>query len=525
MAFEKRINLPGSDRTLPAGAQPVGPVPADEQMTVTLVIKRKRRSGGTHGRGAGHHLSHAEFAATYGAEQADLELIHQFAQGNGLSVAESSGQKSTVRLTGSTEVMQKAFGTQLHRYRHNNHTFRARKGDLKIPEELSGTVLAVLGLDTRPVAKPHFRYAQAAPGGSFTPPQVATLYGFPTNVDGTGQTIALLELGGGYQTADLQAYFSGLGVKQPSVEAVSVDGGQNAPGSDADGEVMLDIEVAGAIAPGAHIAVYFAPNTDQGFVDAVTNAVHDTTRKPSVISVSWGGPEDSWTEQARQAMHQALQDAGTLGVTVTVACGDDGSTDGQTDKMLHVDFPAASPFALACGGTTLEGSGQAIRSETVWNEIASNEGATGGGVSKFFPLPQYQSGAGVPEQPETKFAGRGVPDVAGDADPSTGYMVRVNGQDQVIGGTSAVAPLWAALVALANQQHGKPAGFINPVLYGSPSALRDITDGNNDSGGLGFYTAKAGWDACTGLGSPNGAAVSNVLGTAGNIAPAAANRV
>lgn len=526
MAFEKRINLPGSERGVPSGAQQIGPVSPNEQVTVTLVLRRKRRHSGTGTGRLERHLSHEEFKAHYGAEQADMELIHQFAQENGLSSSESSELRSTVKLTGSAEAMQQAFDTQLHCYKRHGHVFRGRTGELKIPEELSGVVLAVLGLDTSPIAKPHFRTSKAAtPSGSFTPPQVASLYSFPTGVDGTGQTIALIELGGGYNASDLQTYFSGLGVKQPSVTAVPVDGGQNTPGSDADGEVMLDIEVAGAIAPGANIAVYFAPNTDQGFVDAVTNAVHDTARKPSVVSISWGGPEDSWTQQARQAMDQALQDAATLGVTVTVACGDSGSTDGETDNMLHVDFPASSAFALACGGTTLAGSGKTIRSETVWNESAVNEGATGGGVSRYFALPAYQNGAGVPVQPETNFTGRGVPDVAGDADPSTGYVVRVGGQDQTIGGTSAVAPLWAALIALINQQVGKPSGFLNPQLYAARSAFRDITQGNNDSGGLGYYTAQPGWDACTGLGSPNGAAILNVLATAGATAPAAVNRV
>jgi kumamolisin len=185
---------------------------------------------------------------------------------------------------------------------------------------------------------------------------------------------------------------------------------------------MLDIEVAGSIAPGANIAVYFAPNTDQGFIDAITDAVHDTARKASVVSISWGGAEDSWTQQSQTAMNAAFQDAATLGVTVTVASGDNGSTDGVGDGSLHVDFPASSPYVLACGGTTLKGSDGAISSEVVWNEIANNEGATGGGVSNAFALPAYQSSAGVPVQPKTGFVGRGVPDVAGDADPITGYF-------------------------------------------------------------------------------------------------------
>jgi len=293
------------------------------------------------------------------------------------------------------------------------------------------------------------------------------------------------------------------------VTSVSVDGGVNKPLVDknADGEVLLDIEVAGAVAPSARIVVYFAPNTDQGFHDAITTAVHDNVKKPSVVSISWGGPEDSWTPQAADAMLQAVTDAAAVGVTVTAAAGDDGSTDGVSDNKLHVDLPACLPPVLACGGTRLNTMHGASTSEVVWNELAKNEGATGGGVSKMFPIPSYQASAGVPVQPETNFAGRGVPDVAGDADPVTGYLVRVDGKNMVIGGTSAVAPLWAGLIALINQQLGRPLGFAHPALYNiGSSAFRDITDGNN-----GKFAAGANWDACTGLGSPNGTALVQAL--------------
>jgi kumamolisin len=307
------------------------------------------------------------------------------------------------------------------------------------------------------------------------------------------------------------------------VTAVSVDGGTNTPGGDADGEVELDIEVVGSIAPGASIAVYFAPNTDQGFIDAITDAVHDSTRKPSVISISWGGPEDSWTAQSRTALDAALQDAAMLGVTVTVAAGDGGSSDSAGDGKLHVDFPCSSSFALACGGTKLQGSGTKITSETVWNETASNEGATGGGVSTVFALPSYQQNAGVPANPETSFAGRGVPDVAGNADPVTGYSVVVDGQTIVVGGTSAVAPLWAGLIALLNQQLGASVGLLQPKLYGfGETVFQDVTSGNNDDSGLGFYSAKAGWDPCTGLGSPNGTALLDALTAASSSSAAKA---
>jgi kumamolisin len=228
----------------------------------------------------------------------------------------------------------------------------------------------------------------------------------------------------------------------------------------------------------------------------VTTAVHDTTNKPSVISISWGGPESSWTQQSLTALDAACQAAAALGITITVAAGDNGSSDGGTGN--NVDFPASSPHVLACGGTTLEASGATVESETVWNETASSEGATGGGVSTVFALPTWQANANVPAS-STSTGGRGVPDVAGDADPTTGYSIRVDGQTMVVGGTSAVAPLWAGLIAVANQQLGATVGFIQPAIYAAKSApgFRDITQGNN-----GAFSAGPGWDACTGLGSP-----------------------
>jgi kumamolisin len=301
-----------------------------------------------------------------------------------------------------------------------------------------------------------------------------------------------------------------------------VDKGKNTPGTSSgpDGEVMLDIEVSAAVAPGAAIAVYFAPNTDQGFIDAISTAVHDTTNKPSVISISWGGPESSWTAQSMAALDTACQAAAAVGVTITVASGDDGSTDGVTGTANHVDFPASSPHVLACGGTKLTGSGSTIQSEVVWNELSANEGATGGGVSTVFALPAWQANAGVPKSTTTT-GGRGVPDVCGDADPSTGYSVRVDGQTLVIGGTSAVAPLWAGLIALANAKNKVAAGFINPAIYaaGAQMAFRDITSGNNGS-----FTAGPGWDACSGLGSPIGTAVIPLLVPAATSTKKAAKR-
>jgi kumamolisin len=404
-----------------------------------------------------------------------------------------------MRLTGTAADMQKAFGVVLEQKTIDGAEYRVREGGIHLPASLLNSVVAVLGLDNRPQAKPHFRIRRPnVEAISYTPVQVAEAYQFPASATGAGQTIGIIELGGGYRQTDLTAYFKSLGLAAPAIIAIPVDGGKNSPSNanGADGEVMLDIEVSAAVAPGAKVAAYFAPNTDQGFIDAVTTAVHDTANKPNVISISWGGPESSWTQQSLTALDAACQCAAALGVTITVASGDNGSSDGGTGN--NVDFPASSPHVLACGGTTLEATGADIVSETVWNETASNEGATGGGVSTVFPLPTWQAKSNVPA-PSTSAGGCGVPDVAGDADPTTGYSIRVDGQTMVIGGTSAVAPLWAGLIAVANQQLGTTVGFIQLAIYAAKAAsdFNDITKGNK-----GAFSAGPGWDACTGLGSP-----------------------
>jgi kumamolisin len=525
---KKQLPLAGSERSPMPGAREVGPANPSEVIEVTIRLRSR----------AGKHpifsaetasqlpnqrtiLSREDFEKTHGADPASIARVETFAREHGLSVTETSAARRTVVLSATVAAMSAAFGVVLKEYEHPGGMYRGRTGAVHIPSDLQDVIEGVFGLDNRPQAKPHFRRRREQPGVhaqsagiSYTPPQLAGLYEFPTGPDGSGECIALIELGGGYKPADLSAYFSQLNLpKHPSVSAVSVNNSKNRPTGDPDGpdgEVMLDIEVAGSIAPGAKVVVYFAPNTDAGFLNAITTAVHDKTHKPSIVSISWGGPESSWTSQAMTTMDEAFQAAAALGVTVCIAAGDDGSTDGVTDGLNHVDFPASSPYALACGGTRLQSSRTTIGSETVWNELP-NEGATGGGISDFFPLPAWQSAAGVPPSANPgRRVGRGVPDVAGDADPTTGYVTRVDGQPDVIGGTSAVAPLWAGLIALINESLGKPAGYLNPVLYQSadPQAdFNDITSGNN-----GAYKARKKWDACTGLGTPKGSKIAVALG-------------
>src|SRR4051794_1214903 len=274
VTFENRTTLPGSENVHRPGLQPSGKIELDETVFVSLILRRKGPNPTVFNGGESHlSLSYEEHEHKHGGNSSDVALVEQFAHEAGLTVVAASTAKRRVMLTGTAEQMQAAFGAELVSYKAETtgRTYRGRTGTLSIPTALNGIVMSILGLDARPVAKPHFRQKPAAPAGTFTPPQVAALYNFPTGVTGKGQTIAIIELGGGYKTGDLNTYFKGLGLKTPTITAVSADGGKNAPGSDADAEVLLDIEIAGAIANGAGIAVYFAPNTDQGFIDSIIN--------------------------------------------------------------------------------------------------------------------------------------------------------------------------------------------------------------------------------------------------------------
>jgi len=547
--YREHIPLKGSERVVASGAKAIGSANPDESLQVTVLLRSRaqaedaktKTTKATESEKAAvesllkkraaerQHLTREQFLAQRGALEEDIQKVEEFAHEYGLSISDTHQAKGSVTLSGTVADFRKAFDVELMNYESPSGSYRGRSGPIHIPSELDGIVTAVLGLDNRPQAKPHFRIhhspmtararaLQQQPAGTFTPVQVAQLYDFPASADGSGQCIAIIELGGGFRARDVKSYFkSTLKMTPPKVVAISVDNGHNKPTGDPsgpDGEVMLDIEVAGAVAPKSTLAVYFAPNTDQGFYDAIAAAVHDTRYNPSVISISWGGPESSWTQQSLTQFNTLLEDAATLGLTVCVASGDNGATDGLTDGLQHVDFPASSPFALACGGTKLSAANGNYGNEVVWNEIANQEGSTGGGVSDFFPKPSYQADAPNLKVPASKnpgnFVGRGVPDVSGDADPVSGYDVYVDGQASVIGGTSAVAPLWAGLTACINQVLGKRAGAMSSLVYLQVAPVNgtfhDITNGNNGS-----FAAGPGWDACTGWGTPIGSAITAAL--------------
>src|SRR5271155_1349588 len=330
---QQRLVLAGSEKAPLSAATGEKPAPPSSVFTVSVVVRRKnplntRRLGKD-------RLTRAQYRQQHGADPAAIKLVRTFAKEFGLTVDKDAPkpERRTIKLTGNVAAMQKAFGIKLTQKVLDGATYRVREGSILIPAPLAGAVEAVLGLDNRPQAQPHFRVlgttinAQAAgtggfarahaaaAGTSYTPVQVGQLYQFPQGATASGQTIGIIELGGGYRTKDLTAYFKGLGLKAPKLTAVSVDKGKNTPGNanGADGEVMLDIEVSAAVAPGAKIVVYFAPNTDQGFIDAIGSAVHNPKNKPSVISISWGGPESSWTAQAMTALDAACQSAAALG--------------------------------------------------------------------------------------------------------------------------------------------------------------------------------------------------------------------
>jgi kumamolisin len=525
--------LSGSQRALRAGSQLIGPSDPKELVEITFRLRsRAKRPPAFEELGSvpplkRTYLTRTQFAAAHGAAPTDLNIVKRFAKLRKLRVLSASAPERNVKVVGTVKALSLAFDIKLMDYSHPDGDYRGRIGSVHLPKDLAKVVTGVFGLDNRRQANPHFKKsraagtAKAAAPAYFTAPQVAALYQFPPG-DGTGECVALLEFGGGYKPSDLKKYCAKIGIAVPSVTTVAVDGIGNKPAGDpdSDGEVALDLDVVSALVPKARIVVYFAPFTERGWVDILTAAINDKVNKPSVISISWGFAEGEpvqgfeWTQQTVDAVNETLQSAAAMGVTVCAASGDDGSNEQISDGHAHTDFPAASPYVLGCGGTRLAGTGTKISSEVVWNDGPGSGG--GGGISDMNPLPAWQKGIVPPSVNPGGHIGRGVPDVSGNADPNTGYVTCCNGKFQIVGGTSAVAPLWASLIARINQQLGTPVGYFNPLLYkklGSSAAIRDIVKGNNDtSGNVGGYKAGPGWDAASGWGSPVGTALLKGLG-------------
>ena len=557
--------LPGSTRRAVPSAKLIGHSDPKQEITVSVYVRRnpnppadvvsRIEAQADQPPGKREPLSTEEFNSVYGADTADLKAVSDWCESVGLKVVSADAVTRRVKVQGPVSAMEAAFGTQLNEYQHAiEGRFRGREGELHVPNSLAGVISGVYGLDTRKVGEERMRrisgrtveWEKIATGardgaatvsaqarlvdqwpGTFFPPAVAKLYQYPRDLDGTGQNVAIFAFNGGssgdprggYKLSALQTYFEKvLGGKMPAIKDKVVQGPGNDPGPDTEasadhgdstGEVMLDMCVVGSVAPGANIFMYFTEFTTQGWIDALTEAITDSN-DISVISISYGNPEDdpqgAWTEMSVRQVNEAMEAAVAKQITVCVAAGDDGSQD-QVSSGAHVDFPASSPFVLGVGGTKLKATGgtpATIASETVWNEMQMGDGATGGGISAIFSKPDYQSATKVPVSVNPgHLVGRGVPDVAAVADPMTGVVImHVNGKKlEPIGGTSASAPMWASLIALLNQGLKARCGFMNPFLYAKAcdGVLNDITIGNN-----GAYSAGTGWDACTGVGTPNG---------------------
>ncbi|SON96702.1 Peptidase [Xanthomonas citri pv. fuscans] len=526
MEFSPRMYtiLAGSERRTAPSTIEAGQPPQDERLRVLLAVRMPALNAAADAllqlqpNTLPVAFTRAEFSERFAASATDLQAVADFAAGYGLRIEHAHADSGSVILEGTVQQCEAAFQVSLRQYIDGAMRYRGRTGPVSIPQTLGGIVTAVLGLDARPQAQilPSAPEASAslppaiqptAPADSrggpimqYTPPQLAQLYGFPEH-DGHGQCIGIIVLGGGYAREQMTAYFAQLRVPMPTLVDVLLPGATNAVSrgnADADVEAQMDIQIAGAIAPGATLVMYFAPNTDNGFLEAINAAIHDAEHSPGIIAISWGFTESQWTPQSRQAYDCAFRAAALMGITVCIAAGDDGASDGQPG--LNVCFPASSPFVLACGGTRLQVTADSA------NEQAWASG--GGGESRFFARPAWQNNLRLTDaqHQSRQLRMRGVPDVAANADVQTGYYLSINGQPAVMGGTSAAAPLWAALLARIYGANRMQPHFVLPRLYGRPEAFRDIVAGDNAG-----FRASTGWDANTGLGVPDGARLAEAL--------------
>jgi kumamolisin len=486
---------------------------AQKPLALTLYLKEPSKPQ----RRPGSAAAIAELSIRIGREQLKLERqrrleapiakIRRYAKRHGMTVIDADPGCRRVRLRAKLAQAEEIFATRLREIEHDRCNFRYPARKPQVPPGLGECVQAVLGFDERPRIRPAADRTEARGGNGLYPSAIADLYGIATTSRGAGQCIAVVEPAGGYDPNDLKAACQAMNLPLPIVTDVSVGNGRNGFGIDpqADKEVSLDVQVLAGVAPEARLTIYFTENSETGLADGVTQAVYDATHRPTVIVITWGEPEASWSTAARSALDGALADAVRLGITVVAAAGDDLATDRQSDNKAHVDYPASSPYVLGCGGTriTLDALGAAIVDEVVWNDRLHG---TGGGISDIYPVPAFQRSAKIPPSVNDGRRGRGVPDVAAAASATNGYRIYLHGSEVVIGGTSAAAPLWAAFIALLNAQRGQSLGFINPTLYQDPSLLRPIVSGDNAIFGIG-YEAGPGWNACAGLGAPKGAAI------------------
>lgn len=531
MAKNTAIELPNSVHYIPAGAAAAQRTNSNRFIHVTLGVRRRKdlpdlTSLDNRLPGERKYMTRERLAREFGSDPDAVTKIQAFARRNGLVVTREQPSAARLTLGGTVSDLSRAFRVTLMDYTHPTlGQFHARTGPVSVPPDLAQAITGVFGFSNQRILRRRrsATHAHADPTVKgrpwFVPTELAPIYNFP-DADASTQCIGLLEFGGGVESSDVTAYFQKIGVPEPRVQVVPVDGVSTDPAADPDstGEVMLDVDVAGGLGGGAKVAVYFSTFDEKGLIDCLAAVVEDGANDPAVLSMSWGWDENQpfngtvpWSAAAIDHVNHAMLALAHLGVTVCVSTGDDGSEAQIRDGRAHVLFPASSPYVLAVGGTTLHArkstAGKLTLNEVVWNDGPGSGG--GGGISDYIPAPAWQSGVVPKSINPSAFVGRGIPDVAAVADPATGYLVMSGGKLQIVGGTSASAPLWASLVTRINVLLGSRAGNFNALLYskfGPAGVLRDVTVGNNDTGGLlgGHFAAGPGWDACTGWGTPDG---------------------
>ena len=482
------------------------------------------------------YLSRAQFGKVWGSSPKDLAAVSAYGKTYGLKTVSSDAWRRCVVLRGTLTQLQNAFGVEFYGVRLPEGTFRSYRKSPQISAELYPIVEAVLGLDDMPSTKAHAAGRSTDAVRELKLPELRKAYGFPEQFRGAGQCVAVVEYGGGIRRRDYNEYFRQIGVPPPTLRIKTISGARNQPASPAqierlakqvlnesDGmtysdttigtwETAIDLQVVGTLAPEATLLMVLGVYDDQSQYHAWTTMLAD--RRPSVISCSFGEAEAAQTPKLMQVLNRWFQAAALLGVTVCCSAGDNGDgTLGESpgDLTFAVNFPGSSPYVLTCGGTTL---GVAANMETAWRQSFENGMllAGGGGFSDVFPPPSWQISAGIDAAawiPPGATSGslRALPDVSARANMDAAFCVIASGVRIPAGGTSAAAPIWAAVIAVLNQASNYAAGLINPLLYESLSpSLRDITEGN-----IGYLQAEKGWDPATGWGSPDVTAMLEIL--------------
>ena len=549
MSYSTFVTLEETAIQFPQDTQTV-PFDVNSTLNITVMLRRPLSSTGLTMReyadqiiaGQAVNLTIEEFSNQFAASNQDIDQLLTFAEFFGMTIVEAHADSATVKLIASVAVLNTAFNITIEQTIIDDQLYFGHSQPIGIPEELSGIIEHIFGLDsfakiTKNVEAVPIESDAALSIATITPIQAATAYKFP-NFNGNGQTIAIIEYGGGYSRRNLDLSFATVGLTTPNIIDISVNGGINyqinsqSPDTLNDSvEVALDIFVVGCVVPRANIVVYFnpRPNSYINFADPINAALYDTVNKPSVISISWGVSETSLNQAAINAIDSVLAQSVILRKTICCSTGDYGAYDNRVSTS--VSYPASSPYVLAVGGTSLIlNSDGTINSEIAWS-------GSGGGTSIFENKPSWQSnltysayyppgGNDVP----IPIPSRAIPDVSANADPKSGYnfysyyynkSTRVQSSSTQItaAGTSASAPLIASLITKLNQIFGKPLGFVNSLFYANSNTFNDITVGNNsyqpdpnniNTDNIGYGTT-VGWDAVTGVGSPNGAALVTAL--------------